>query len=125
MSLKHEPECVCDCVRCASIIANHICAVTEKRMNSMAQRTVLNRNGWIRKRVLSFMGVSDADDVVSAAERHTCCSMCHVDNPSIPYIASCGHCYCYLCLRMAITDDLSFRCLDCGQLVVSSCRSQQ
>ena len=103
----------------------------------MAQRTVGNKQGWVRKRFLSFMGVieeeDDDDNGVNNANaqvggdfrRYTLtCSMCHVENPTIPYIASCGHCYCYLCLRMAVTDDLSFRCVDCGRSIVTSGRPE-
>ena len=50
------------------------------------------------------------------------CAMCHAENPTIPYVASCGHGYCYLCLRAAVTDDLGFRCVACGRAVVSSGR---
>ena len=109
------------------------------RMNGNEERRRETRRGgggWMRKRFLSFMGVADDNNntatpssitdtaIVDGNERRytLTCSMCHVDNPSIPYIASCGHCYCYICLRMAVTDDLTFRCLDCGQVVVSSSR---
>jgi len=112
------------------------------RMNGNEERrrreTRRGGGGWMRKRFLSFMGVTTDDDNNNTAtpssitdtttvdgneRRYTLtCSMCHVDNPSIPYIASCGHCYCYICLRMAVTDDLTFRCLDCGQMIVSSSR---
>ena len=108
------------------------------RMNGNEERRRETRRGggWMRKRFLSFMGVADDNNntatpssitdtttVDSNERKYTLtCSMCHVDNPSIPYIASCGHCYCYICLRMAVTDDLTFRCLDCGQVVVSSSR---
>eukprot|EP00578_Thalassiosira_sp_NH16_P006849 CAMPEP_0181115280 /NCGR_PEP_ID=MMETSP1071-20121207/21347_1 /TAXON_ID=35127 /ORGANISM="Thalassiosira sp., Strain NH16" /LENGTH=522 /DNA_ID=CAMNT_0023199475 /DNA_START=13 /DNA_END=1581 /DNA_ORIENTATION=- len=105
------------------------------RMNSAARRTVGNRNSWIRKRYLSFMGIaedenlcenddapSSVSDAAEARRYSLTCSMCHVENPAVPYIASCGHCYCYMCLRMAVTDDLTFRCVDCGQKIVSSSR---
>ena len=112
------------------------------RMNGTEERRRETRRGgvgWMRKRFLSFMGVADDNNNNTATpssitdtntttvdgnkRRYTLtCSMCNVDNPSIPYIASCGHCYCYICLRMAVTDDLSFRCLDCGQMIVSSSR---
>ncbi|KAL3758115.1 hypothetical protein ACHAWU_004196 [Discostella pseudostelligera] len=100
--------------------------------------TSRRRSGWtiMRKKILSFMGVIDDEDdnnatsataaptsSTSEARRYSLtCSMCHMENPSIPYIASCGHCYCYLCLRMAVTDNLSFRCVDCGSMIVSSAR---
>ena len=106
-------------------------------MNSVARRTVGNRNSWIRKRYLSFMGIAEEEggnlcenddapssvsDAAEARRYSLTCSMCHVENPAVPYIASCGHCYCYMCLRMAVTDDLTFRCVDCGQKIVSSSR---
>jgi len=50
------------------------------------------------------------------------CSMCHAAPPTVPYIASCGHCYCYLCLRTAVTDNLRFSCVECEKLIVSSRR---
>ncbi|KAL7438790.1 hypothetical protein ACHAXH_005363 [Discostella pseudostelligera] len=100
--------------------------------------TSRRRSGWtmMRKKILSFMGVIDEEDAnnptsataaptssTSEARRYSLtCSMCNMENPSIPYIASCGHCYCYLCLRMAVTDNLSFRCTDCGSMIVSSAR---
>ena len=74
------------------------------------------------------MGVAEDDEnngsASSLPEKETLsCSMCHVENPTVPYIASpCGHCYCYLCLRMAVTDDLQFRCVDCGKSIVASGR---
>ena len=93
------------------------------------------RSGWamMRKKILSFMGVIDEEDGTNAlstdytstseTRRYSLtCSMCQMENPSIPYIASCGHCYCYLCLRMAVTDNLSFRCVDCGRTIVASAR---
>eukprot|EP00580_Thalassiosira_gravida_P006294 CAMPEP_0201639216 /NCGR_PEP_ID=MMETSP0493-20130528/18721_1 /ASSEMBLY_ACC=CAM_ASM_000838 /TAXON_ID=420259 /ORGANISM="Thalassiosira gravida, Strain GMp14c1" /LENGTH=111 /DNA_ID=CAMNT_0048112537 /DNA_START=62 /DNA_END=397 /DNA_ORIENTATION=- len=109
-------------------------------MNSVLRRTSGDNNtnndnnggNWIRKRFLSFMGVTDNNNnnnnnnnATSAATPLTC-SMCLVENPTVPYIASpCGHCYCYLCLRAAVTDDpLGFRCVDCGKMIVSSYRAK-
>ncbi|KAL7528719.1 hypothetical protein ACHAXR_003050 [Thalassiosira sp. AJA248-18] len=95
-------------------------------LSRLAQTTVGNNNGWMRKRFLSFMGVAEDENVDTTLldERRysLTCSMCHVENPTVPYIASCGHCYCYLCLRLAVTDDLSFRCVDCGKSIVNSGR---
>mmetsp|Transcript_15265 Transcript_15265/g.30616 ORF Transcript_15265/g.30616 Transcript_15265/m.30616 type:complete len:531 (-) Transcript_15265:240-1832(-) len=82
---------------------------------------------WFKKRFLSFMGVveenkSDAD-LLAKQQRHTLtCAKCLTENPAIPYITSCGHCYCYICLRMAVTDDLYFKCLECGKSIASSGR---
>ncbi|KAL3782109.1 hypothetical protein ACHAW5_007274 [Stephanodiscus triporus] len=101
------------------------------RMNSMAAlNTGVNRYGLMRKRILSFLGVveddeSNNDGLTSSSQNNRyslTCSLCHVINPAIPYIASCGHCYCYICLRVAVTDNLSFRCVDCGQTIISSGR---
>ena len=119
-----------------NILSTKINATNSSVTTSMAQRTVGNKQGWVRKRFLSFMGVVDEDDDTddnraelqdegegSDARRYSLtCSMCHVENPTIPYIASCGHCYCYLCLRMAVTDDLSFQCVDCGRTIMTSGR---
>ena len=89
------------------------------------------RHSWIRNRFLSFMGITEDDnnnpsssatDATDKRRYTLTCSKCHTINPSIPYIANCGHCYCYICLRMAVTDDLGFNCLDCGQSIISSCR---
>ena len=48
------------------------------------------------------------------------CTMCELKPIAIPYEASCGHVYCYVCLRMAISDNPKFRCSQCGQHVESS-----
>ena len=48
------------------------------------------------------------------------CAMCELKPIAIPYEASCGHVYCYVCLRMAISDNPKFRCSQCGQHVESS-----
>lgn len=68
-----------------------------------------------------------ANVIASDKKRYTTqttssCSLCHMDNPTVPYIASCGHCYCYMCLRMAVTDDIGFCCVDCGRSIASSGR---
>lgn len=100
-------------------------------MNSMGMlSTRVNRIGLMRKRILSFVGVVEDDEsnngatnTLSKEGRHSLtCSLCHVVNPAIPYIASCGHCYCYICLRVAVTDNLSFHCVDCGKAIISSGR---
>ena len=158
----------------------------------MVQRAVGKKNGWLRNRFLSFMGVVEDEDNYNSIDEHsryvTClfhflfflllcicktvkhdlvhlagfvnlhvlsfdvlqlifhlqslriacnnilpitlycdrctltCSLCHTENPTIPYIASCGHCYCYLCLRMAVMDDLYFHCVFCGKSIASSGR---
>ena len=98
-------------------------------MNSMVMlRTGVNRIGLMRKRILSFMGVVEDDEsnngatnTLSKEGRYSLtCLLCHVVNPAIPYITSCGHCYCYICLRVAVTDHLGFRCVDCGKGIISS-----
>ena len=100
-------------------------------MNSMAMlSTGVNRIVLMRKRILSFMGVVEDDEsnnvatnILSKEGRHSiACSLCHAVNPAIPYMASCGHWYCYICLRVAVTDNLSFRCVDCGKAIISSGR---
>ncbi len=99
----------------------------------MALITGVNRIGLMRKRILSFIGVVEHDEsdydatTASSNERRSSlkCSLCHAVNPAIPYIASCGHCYCYVCLRVAVMDNLSFRCVDCGRIISSSSRLKQ
>lgn len=100
--------------------------------NSTSERgRGITRGRGVLKRYLSFMGVAaESDDAALASynvrggERPQLpCSMCRTEKPTVPYMASpCGHCYCYLCLRTAVTDDLQFRCVDCGKRVVSSYR---
>ena len=81
------------------------------------------RGTWFRKRALSFIGVVEDNEGQAADDLHNfTCAKCGNENPTIMYMASCGHCYCYICLRMAITDDLSFQCIDCGRNIDSSCR---
>ena len=97
--------------------------------DASSSRSSRRRNSW-RNRFLSFMGITEDDNNPSSSttdatdkRRYTLtCSKCHAINPSIPYITNCGHCYCYICLRMAVTDDLGFKCLDCGQSIISSGR---
>lgn len=91
--------------------------------NRATRSNIRGGNGWVRKRALSFMGVVEEADSEDENDRYTLpCSKCRTESPMVPYIASCGHCYCYLCLRMAVTDDLYFRCVDCGKPIDSSCR---
>lgn len=77
------------------------------------------RGSWIRKRALSFMGVVEeeksSDNSKSECFRNLTCVICGAENPTVSYMTSCGHCYCYICLRMAVTDDLYFRCIECGR----------
>merc|ERR1711862_673905 len=66
----------------------------------------LGRGGWFRRRLCSFMGV---DDGIRTTTSIPCnefeCLICHTKKPAVPYMTSCGHCYCYVCLRSAITDN--------------------
>ncbi len=48
------------------------------------------------------------------------CSICGMNPIGIPYKSSCGHWSCYACLRLAISDNLHYRCKVCGQQVESS-----
>lgn len=80
------------------------------------------RRAWFRKRALSFMGVVEEKDDTATQRCSLKCTKCNTENPTIAYIASCGHCYCYICLRMSVTDDIYFQCLDCGKPVTTSCR---
>lgn len=88
--------------------------------------------GRVRRRFLSFVGLGgeDRDEPAANAEGRDgdrcrsplACSLCGTERPTVPYVASCGHTYCYLCLRAAVTDDLGFRCVDCGRAITSSGR---
>ena len=86
------------------------------------------RIGWMRQRALSFMGVVEEEEE-EIEQRHPHddnyelnCSFCQTVRPAIPYIASCGHCYCYMCLRMAVTEDPYYRCVCCRKRVENSSR---
>ena len=48
------------------------------------------------------------------------CSICAMKPIVIPYKTSCGHVYCYACLRLAMSDNLNYKCAVCGRKVVSS-----
>lgn len=99
------------------------------RSNRNSTQSSQRRFKWIRQRALSFMGVVEEEEE-EAEQRLLCvnnsyelkCSLCQTVNPSIPYTASCGHCYCYLCLRMAVTDDLYYRCVRCRKRIDASTR---
>jgi hypothetical protein len=88
-----------------------------------SQPNLDRRRSWFRKRALSFMGVVEENCVEADDYQHNLtCTKCGTENPTIPYMASCGHYYCYICLRMAVTDDLDCHCLDCGKRITSSHR---
>ncbi|KAL7547121.1 hypothetical protein ACHAWF_010449 [Thalassiosira exigua] len=105
----------------------------ENGLGSAAQVPPRGRRRWMQRRLLSFMGVvpeeeDESDDDVCGGgdmrpgEIPLPCSLCGAERPVVPYVASCGHGYCYLCLRAAVTDDLGFRCVRCGRAVASSGR---
>jgi hypothetical protein len=101
---------------------------TNGRSNDLVvapQNSRMARFGTLRKRLLSFLGIVDESNNDFAEVTNsfdTLCSLCNTI-PAVPYTASCGHYYCYICLRMAVTDDLNFRCKCCGQQISSACRS--
>ena len=64
--------------------------------------------------------VGERDGSASGIVIHSCCAICSLKPIVIPYMTSCGHLYCYACLRLAMSDDLRYRCMICGQRVVSS-----
>ena len=84
------------------------------------------RMSWMRQRALSFMGVVEEEEKSEHRpydkNNELKCSLCQTLNPSIPYMTSCGHCYCYLCLRMSVTDDPYYRCVCCRKRVGTSAR---
>ena len=94
---------------------------------STSQIPQRGRRGWMRQRALSFMGVVEEEEEESEQQRahgntyELNCSLCQTV-PAIPYITSCGHCYCYLCLRMAVTEDPYYRCVCCRKRIETSSR---
>ena len=85
------------------------------------------RRGWIRQRALSFMGVVEEADEAETQNTHDThcalnCALCRSVPAMIPYITSCGHCYCYICLRMAVTEDPYYRCVICRKRIDTSSR---
>lgn len=95
--------------------------------NAPPQMPQRGRRGWMRQRALSFMGVVEEEKEESEQQSANddnydlSCALCQTF-PAIPYITSCGHCYCYLCLRMAVTEDPYYRCVCCRKRVESSSR---
>jgi len=65
----------------------------------------------IRRECVSDHGSSDA--IYS-------CAICSLKPIVIPYKSSCGHMYCYTCLRSALVDNSKYRCMVCGVKVTSS-----
>jgi hypothetical protein len=94
--------------------------------NTTTQISPHRRMSWMRQRALSFMGVVEEEEASEQRpydkSNELKCSLCQTLNPSIPYITSCGHCYCYLCLRMSVTDDPYYRCVCCRKRVGTSTR---
>jgi len=95
----------------------------QSQISDGAERILHRRGSWFRRRALSFVGLSEEKHNNSADSRYSNlrCSKCDTV-PKVPYITSCGHCYCYICLRMAVTDDLNFQCIECGKSIDFSCR---
>lgn len=87
--------------------------------------TTQRRMGWMRQRALSFMGVVEEEEETEQGpldnNYELNCSLCQTV-PAVPYITSCGHCYCYMCLRMAVTEDPYYRCVCCRKRIDSSSR---
>ncbi|KAL7433825.1 hypothetical protein ACHAXM_003757 [Skeletonema potamos] len=87
--------------------------------------TTQRRMGWMRQRALSFMGVIEEEEEIEQRPVDNSyvlnCSLCRTV-PAVPYITSCGHCYCYMCLRMAVTEDPYYRCVCCRKRIDSSSR---
>ena len=94
--------------------------------NTTTQISPQRRMSWMRQRALSFMGVVEEEEESEqrpyGKNNELKCSLCQTLNPSIPYMTSCGHCYCYLCLRMSVTDDPYYRCVCCRKRVGASTR---
>ena len=102
---------------------------TNGRSNDLVVAPQSSRMARLRKRLFSFMGLVEYDesnnDLYGEKNRFdTLCCLCNTI-PIVPYTASCGHWYCYICLRMAVTDNLKFRCQCCGQQISSACRSHR
>jgi peroxin-2 len=47
------------------------------------------------------------------------CPVCNTDPAGTPYIANCGHIFCYYCLKAGCMADSQFSCPRCGVVVVS------
>jgi hypothetical protein len=95
---------------------------TETETSGESLRNInYRRRSWFRKRALSFMGVVEEKDKTSLQNKLNCVK-CGTENPTVPYMTSCGHCYCYICLRMAVTDDIYFQCVECGEQIKTSSR---
>lgn len=96
---------------------------TRPETTAGSQPNLDRRRSWFRKRALSFVGVVEENNATTNENQfNLTCIKCGAENPTVPYMASCGHCYCYICLRMAVTDDLDCHCLDCGKQITSSHR---
>jgi len=48
-----------------------------------------------------------------------CCPVCNSDPVFNPYISSCGHIFCYYCLKANCMADSQFPCPKCGKVVLS------
>eukprot|EP01116_Phalansterium_solitarium_P018863 TRINITY_DN5125_c0_g2_i1.p1 TRINITY_DN5125_c0_g2~~TRINITY_DN5125_c0_g2_i1.p1 ORF type:complete len:332 (+),score=85.64 TRINITY_DN5125_c0_g2_i1:112-1107(+) len=54
----------------------------------------------------------------------TMCPVCQSDPAQTPHVSSCGHLFCYYCLRRSITDDSRFACPRCNLVVTSMRRAE-
>lgn len=45
------------------------------------------------------------------------CAICNMRPIAIPYETSCGHFYCYTCLRLAASDEINLKCVICGEII--------
>jgi hypothetical protein len=83
-------------------------------------RIQLNSFFYAKLKRLREESVSLPDGVESAENHKSACTICGMKPIAIPYKSSCGHWSCYACLRLAISDDLCYKCEKCGQKVSSS-----
>jgi len=73
------------------------------------------------RRFLSKIGVIKNSSQQIDTESEDKCPICNSHPITIPYILyPCRHKYCYICLRNAVENDISFHCITCGMKLVSS-----
>lgn len=82
---------------------------TKNQFNSFIQHTRMRLNGQHDSGCDREVGDEDLK-----------CTICSAQPISIPYKSSCGHWACYTCLRLAISDNLNYRCETCGKRVTYS-----
>lgn len=78
---------------------------------------------------MSARGVHDNDDsrqISGQSSRNPECPICYKKSIRVPYVTSCGHVYCYACLRQAVSDSIggtnTYTCHVCSSKVFSSDR---